>query len=146
MGLKVTLIAQVLPAVKELPHVVASLKSVLLVPVTPTVEICSTLLPVLETWIEAGVLLFPIASGSKFNLPGETVKKGPFKPAPVSGMTCGLLLVPSVSVIAPVLVPVVEGENRTLIVQFCLGASLTPQLFVSVKSPLMEIPDIPNDT
>lgn len=56
-------------------------------------------------------------------------------PVPVRLITCGLLLAPSVIVIAPVLVPAAVGENVMLIVHFVFAASDVPHVFVSPKSP-----------
>src|SRR5439155_18162743 len=60
------------------------------------------------------------------------------KPAPVPDRlaVCGLLVALSVTVKAPLRVPVAVGVKVTLIVQFAPAATEAPQLLVWAKSPL----------
>ena len=60
-------------------------------------------------------------------------------PVPVREDDCGLLDALSVTLIAPVLVPVVVGVKVTDIVHEAKAAMLVPQVSVSAKSPDAEI-------
>jgi len=57
-------------------------------------------------------------------------------PVPVRLMDCGLSPVLSLMTSEPDRVPVVVGVKVTLIAHDALAASVTPQLFEAVKSPL----------
>ncbi len=54
---------------------------------------------------------------------------------PVKLIVCGLPGASSVTVTAPLLVPVAAGVNVTLIVQLAPAATLLPQVLLSAKSP-----------
>jgi hypothetical protein len=70
-------------------------------------------LPVFKSTVGAGVLLDPTACGAKFLRLGDGVRKGPLTPVPLSGIANGLILVLSVTVIAPDCRPVAVGANVT---------------------------------
>jgi len=61
-------------------------------------------------------------------------------PVPVRLTVCGLLLASSFTVTVPLRVPVVVGLKLTLMVQLAPGARLFPQLLLSRKLVLAEIP------
>jgi len=63
-------------------------------------------------------------------------------PVPVRVTVCGLPEPLSVKLKLPVRVPVPVGANVTLTLQFPPAASELPQVLVSPKSPLAEIPVI----
>src|SRR5580704_9038262 len=66
-------------------------------------------------------------------------------PMPVRLTDCGLFPALSVTVIAPLRVPVAVGVNVTLIVQEPPTATMLPQLFVWLKSPVATILEILRD-
>ena len=92
--------------------------------------------PVFTSTMGAGALLAPTAWGVKFTRLGYGVRKGPFTPVPLSGMASGLILVLSVTVMAPDSNPVAVGEKVTFTAQWDPGTRLAPQLLVSLKFPL----------
>jgi hypothetical protein len=57
-------------------------------------------------------------------------------PLPDKETVCGLFDASSLTVRLAVRLPAPVGLNVTLTVQFALGATLVPQVFVSEKSPL----------
>src|SRR5947209_4698591 len=61
-------------------------------------------------------------------------------PVPLSETVCGLPLAESVTVIAPVRVPVVEGVNVTEMLQLAPALNELGQAFVCAKSPLAAMP------
>src|ERR1700680_1863216 len=58
-----------------------------------------------------------------------------YLPVPVSETVCGLLLALSLTSMVAARAPSANGVNFTLMVQCAFAARLTPQVFVSVKSP-----------
>ncbi len=58
-------------------------------------------------------------------------------PVPVKFAVCGLFVALSVTVNVALSVPTIVGANATSIEQLAPAASVEPQLFVCVKSPLL---------
>jgi hypothetical protein len=68
-------------------------------------------------------------------------------PAPDSVTVCGLLLALSLTLSVPVLVPVADGVNVTLIVHLPLAARLVVHVVADIaKSPVVEIAMLVNAT
>jgi hypothetical protein len=132
-GVKVTLAVQLPPAGKELPQLFVCVKSELSAPVTPILLMLMDAFPVFTSTRVTGVLLVPTACGAKFARPGYGVRKGPFTPLPLSGMARGLILVLSVTVMAPDSRPLAVGEKVTFTAQWAPGTRLAPQSLVWVK-------------
>ena len=135
VGVKVTLIAQFVPAAKLVPQLFVCEKSPALVPAIPIAPIDSVALPLFVSVSVCGLLVVPVFCTEKVKL--ATLKLAPgAPPIPVSPTVCGLLLALSVIVTEAVRAPAAVGLKETLIVQLVPAAKLAPQLFVCEKSPL----------
>ena len=111
VGSNFTDMAQLWPEPRELPHELDSMKSPGFAPVTPILVKFRAALPVLEIVTDCDGAEEPTGVATKLRFAADSVRKGPFKPVPVSGITCGLLAVVSVRVSIPDRVPVTDGEN-----------------------------------
>jgi hypothetical protein len=135
VGRKVTLIVQLLPALRLVPHVVVWLKSPAFVPVSdmliPVRVVVSTFLTV-TVW---AALVVPTVWVANVSLVGVTLTP---VPVPVSDTVCGLPGALSAIETEAVRVPAAVGRNVTLIVQLALTASVVPQVVVRAKSPEFE--------
>jgi hypothetical protein len=142
VGVKVTFMVQLPPALKLLPLQLVSEKS-LEPAVTATLEILSVALPVLVTVTGKGELEVPTLVLGKDRLLVESEAMGlGLEPAPVKLTVCWLPATPpelSVTVSVPVRVPLAVGVKTTLMAQLPPTLTLLPQLLVCEKSPLVEI-------
>src|SRR5580692_5654348 len=100
-----------------------------------TPDMLSAAAPVLVSTTVWAALGIPTLSMPKLRLVGERPTAGAV-PVPVSETVWALPLALSVIVIAPLRVPVTVGVKVTLIAQFAPAATLVPQVFVWLKSPL----------
>jgi hypothetical protein len=111
--------------------------------VTEILRIVPPLLFVMVTVCEA--LTVPSNCLPKLSDEAERVNGGA-TPFPLKAAVCGLLVALSVTVNAPVRVPVVEGVNVTLTLQDPAAGTLRPALHVldeaRLKSPVIETLDI----
>jgi hypothetical protein len=73
LGVKVTLIAQVVPAAKLEPQVFVSWKSPEFVPVTPMLEMARLRLPGFESVADCAMLIIPTCSAVNVSPPGEAL-------------------------------------------------------------------------
>ena len=136
-GVKVTLMVQLAPGARELPQVLVSAKS----PVIVIPEIASGAFPVFDSVALWAALVVPGAWLPKARLVGENVATGA-APVPVSDTPCGLPEALSATVSEPDRAPMAVGVKVTLTVQLAPEARELPQVFVSAKSPVVEIPEI----
>lgn len=134
VGVNVTLIVQLLPAVSELPQLLVCAKSPGLVPVSAMLLMVRVAFPVLLSVAVWAVLVVPTLVELKLRLAGETLAEGAL-PVPVTLTACGLVVALSVIVREAVRVPQDVGANVTLIVQVPPATMLLLQVLVSAKSP-----------
>jgi hypothetical protein len=112
-----------------------SAKSPALVPVTARLVILKEALPVLFSVTVCAVLVTSTGWLPKARLVVERLTSGAV-PVPERLTVCGLPLALSAMLRVPLCVPLLAGVKPTLIVQTFPTATLVPQLFVWVKSPL----------
>ena len=129
VGLKVTLIAQLVAAASELPQLLVSAKSPLLVPVMLMLLIVNVALPELLSVTMLAALVVPTAWFANETLVGARPMTGA-TPVPPSGMLCGLPLALSVTVMLALRVPAAVGVKTALMAQDPPAATVPPQLFV----------------
>jgi hypothetical protein len=131
-GLKTTLMVQLAPAPSDVPQLFVWLKSLLLI---FSAEMVSAVLPLLESATVCGPLEVPTACEAKLRDKGENAGTAA-SPVPLktTGAGAGLLLL--VKDKDPVRLPMTVGPKTTLIVQLVPAASVAPQLFVWLKSPV----------
>lgn len=125
-GLKVMVKVQLPPGASD---AVQLLVAVYADPASLILLIVRLVLPVLVSVTICGGLVVLTTTVPKFKLLAESVAMGPV-PVPVKLTVCGLLRALSVTVIAPVIVPVCRGEKVTEIVQLRLGCKLGGQVLV----------------
>lgn len=130
VGLKTTLIVHVELSGRIAPQVLVPLKS----PVIEILEIAIGMSPLLVTVVLCGALVFPMTSGENWRDAGEKLNVET-NPRPDSVTTCGVSN--TVTISAPVKVPLTVGENRTLTVQTEPGPMGVGQLFELEKSPMV---------
>jgi hypothetical protein len=130
VGVNVTLTLHAPPGASEPPHVLDSAKSPAFPPATAIFVMVSAAFPILVSMTDCDALVVPTAVEGNVIRAGDSCRKGPFTPVPVSGITCGLACVVSVRVSVPLLAPRAAGANVTLMVQFCPGKSLVMQLLL----------------
>jgi hypothetical protein len=136
-GEKVTLIWQV-PAAGTLAPQVFVWAKFAEPAVMAMLEIASAVLLVLCKVTACAALVSPTATPVKLSEVGETET---VLPIPVRLTVCGLPLALSLSVRVPVRLPVAVGVKVTLTVQTPLAEIPVPQVLVSAKSPVIEIPE-----
>ena len=137
VGAKLTLIVQLEAAVSELPQVLVCVKSLAWVPVTAMLAMLKGALPVLVRMIVCAALAVPTPWLGKVKLAGARLTAGSATtPVPRRMTICGLAGASSEMLSVPLRVPLPVGVKETLIVQLLPTATLVPQLFVWVKSPL----------
>lgn len=73
---------------------------------------------------------------AKLRVVADNPTNAPVTPVPLNPMFCGVGKPSSVTMTFPLLVPVVEASNVTLMVQLPPAASVGPQVLVWAKSPL----------
>ena len=135
-GLKFTLIAQLVPAASEVPHVLLWPKSAPFVPEMLIEVMVNVALPVLlRVTTLAGLAVFT-AWFANVMLPGDRAVTGAI-PVPVRGTVCGLPKMLSLTAILAVRLPVAVGLKLVLMVQDLPGASVAPHVWVCAKSPLL---------
>ena len=132
VGLKVTEIVQLAPALTVVPQVLVWEKS----PLAVMPEMVSEALPVLVRMTVCAVLVLPDIWAVKVREAGDKPTTGSV-PVPVSGQVWGLFAALSEIVRVPERVPIAVGVKDTLIVQLAPGATLAPQVFDCEKSPLI---------
>ena len=135
VGVKVTLIVQLVPAARLAPQLLVCPKSPLLVPLTAMLVMPSAVPWELVRVTACAALVVPTFWLLNVSEVGERL--GSAVPVPERLAVWGLLLASSVTVKVPLRVPVAVGAKVTLIVQFAPAATLLPQLFVCPKSPLL---------
>lgn len=135
VGLKVTLIVQLAPAVKVLPQLFVWAKSPLLEPVIPIPPMVSAAVPVLLSVTVCGALVERTATLPKFRLVGDNAAEAT-SPVPVRAAVWGLPEALSLTESVALRVPPAVGVKVTLIVQLPPAATDEPQLLVWEKSPL----------
>jgi len=136
-GLKVTAIAQFVPAARLVLQVVLPVdmaKSPLIV----GVEIATAAVPALLTVTDSGPLVVPTATPENESVLVETET---LVPVPLKVTVCGLPLALSVMVRVPLTVPAAVGVNVTLIVQVPAAAIPVPQVLAGtrVKTVLLDM-------
>ena len=129
VGVNVTLIVQLPPAVTELPHVLAWAKSPAFVPVTARLVMLKLAFPVLFRVTVCAVLVVPTDWLPKVRLVAVRLTTGAV-PVPVRLTVCGLPLALSVMLTEAVRVPGAVGVNLTLIVQLPPAATELPHVLV----------------
>lgn len=136
VGMKVTLTAQLLPAVRLAPQVFAEMvKSPGFAPPRVMLVIMTVAGPVFVSVTVCGVLGTPKPVLGNVRLVGLRLTANAGTPLPDSGALFGLLEALVVNVSAANRVPVVDGVNVTLTTQFAPTARLAPQgLFEMAKS------------
>jgi len=125
IGVKITEIVQLDPALMLLPHVFVWLKS----PLATMLLIASVAAPELVRMTLWALLLVPTCWEAKVTLGGESVTAGAV-PEPDSATVCGLLLALSVIVSNSLSGPVVVGMNVTAKVQLAPAVTELPQVLV----------------
>jgi len=134
VGVKVTLMVQLLPAKTGLVQVLVWAKS----PVAEILVIVSVALPELVSVTDCTVLVVPTIWELKVRLEDDRVTAGA-APVPVKLMVCGLPDALSTMLTEPVREPVAVGLNVTLMVQLAPARTAPPQVVVCAKSPLAEM-------
>ena len=134
LGVKVTLIAQLLPTLTLVPQSLDCAKSLAFVPVTVMLEMAKEASPALFRVIPWGRLLTPTGSAPMLRLSEERLGSGP-PPLPVRLTAWGLPEASSVMVRAAERGPNTVGWKITLIAQLAPAASELPQVLDSEKSP-----------
>jgi hypothetical protein len=120
VGLKVTEMEQLAPALTLAPQVLVWEKS----PLAVMPEMVNEELPAFVNVTDCAVLLLPDAWAANVREEGDKVTAGPEGvPVPLKLTFCGLPLALSVSVRLPELLPVVVGVNVTSITQLLLAAT-----------------------
>src|SRR5580700_10617296 len=104
VGLKVTLIVQLVAAASELPQVLVWAKSPLLVPTMPMLLMVKVALPELLRVTVLAALVVPTAWFANETLVGDRPTTGATA-VPASGMLCGLPVALSVTVTAAIRAP-----------------------------------------
>jgi hypothetical protein len=137
VGVKVTLIVQLLFAATELPQVFVSAKSPGLVPVMLTLVMLKLALPVLLSFTLCAALVVPTFWLLNVRLVGERLAAPAAVPVPVRLTVCGLPAALSETLTVAVRVPAAVGVKVTLIVQLLFAATELPQVFDSAKSPVL---------
>ncbi len=138
VGLKVTEIEQLAPALTVVPQVLVWEKS----PLAVMPEMVSEALPVLVSVTVCAALLVPDIWAEKVSEEEDKLTASPV-PVPLKFTVCVLPSIPlllSVMVSVPVSGPLAVGEKVTLIVREPLAATLPPQLSVSPKLALGAMP------
>jgi hypothetical protein len=135
-GVKVTDMAHLAPAARDLPHVFVCAKSLGLVPVMEMLPMESAALPVLVSVTACAALVAPTAA---VNVSGpvvfsETTGSGVAVPVPFSVIDCGEAAASSVSESTAVKPATDAGVNVTEIAHLALTASDAPQVLVCAKS------------
>jgi len=131
VGVNLTLILQLDPAVSDEPHVVVSEKS----PLTAMLVIFRAAVPVFFNVPLCDALVVPTTCAANVKLVVDRLTMGTV-PVPFRLTMCGLPAASSVIVTAPVRIPVAVGVNLTLILQLDPAVSDEPHVVVSEKSPL----------
>ena len=93
-------------------------------------------LPLLVSLTVEAALDEPTSTDPKLMLAGDKTTQGPSTPVPDKAITCGLLRVPSVSVKAPLRLPVAVGVKVTEAVQCAPELRIEEQSLVTAKSLL----------
>ena len=135
VGVKVTVTAQDAPTA-TVAQLLVWLKS----PVTDTPETVAEVVPVLEMVTVCAVACEPTTVAAKARLPGLGLSTGPGA-VPVPERLTVLVTPPAFTVSEPDLLPVAVGLNVTVTAQEPLAAMDDPQLLVSAKSPVIEMPE-----
>jgi hypothetical protein len=125
VGVKVTLIVQLAPALTLLPQVLVWEKS----PLAVMLEMVSVALPVLVRVTICAVLLVPDNWAEKVSEEDDKLTAGPV-PVPLKPTVCGLFAALSVIVRLAVSVPRAKGAKVMLIAQFASAATEPPQVLV----------------
>ena len=144
VGLKLTLTAQLAPAARLGPHVVASVKSLLFIPVMAILLMVSVLVPAFRRLNVFAALVVPTVCRLKDREEGDSDAEGA-TPVPLNPTICGLPAALSFTLTEAVLDPAAVGVKVRLIVQVPLAArvlGLIGQVLVWAKSPLF-VPVIP---
>jgi hypothetical protein len=133
-GVNATPIVQSPPAATKLPQVSAmSAKSLALAPVTATLVMVNAALPPLVKVTVCAALVTLTDPFPKERLLGETLADAT-PPVPESPTVCGLPLALSAMLTEAARLPLAEGVNVTLTVQFPPPATELPQLLLCAKS------------
>ena len=129
VGVNVTVIVQLAPALTLLPQLLVVAKS----PEAAIFETASATAPVLVRVTVCDALVLPTVCGPNNRKAGETAAG--LRPIPRSGICRGLSGAPSAIVSAPIRGPAAVGVKVTAIVQLAPVVTLLPQLLVAAKSP-----------
>jgi hypothetical protein len=137
VGVKVTLIMQLIPALSELPQVLVSAKSLLLGPVIATLVMTSVALPVLVNVRTCAALLKPtvVLGNVIFGGSGPTATGSVPVPLRLTVWVELVLLALSVIVSVALAVAGAMGLKVTLMLHFIPALSELPQGFIRAKSP-----------
>ena len=136
VGVKVTLIVQLLPAAKPAGQLLVAAKS----PEAAMLVMSKAALPTLLSVTVCTALVVPTGREvAKVKLRGAKVTLGLVMPLPLSVIVCGLLPALSVRVMEPTALPVVVGVKVTLMVQIPPVATDEPQVLVCAKGAVAVI-------
>ena len=139
VGVKVTLMAQLAPAARLVPHVLDCAKS----PLAVIPEMASAALPEFESFTCCAVLGVPTSRLEKVSEEGVAEAEGAgARPVPVRVTLWGLPEASSVTLTVPERVPPAVGVKVMLMLQFAAAARLAPQVLVWAKSPLAAMLEI----
>jgi len=140
VGLKITLMVQLALAATELPQVLVSPKSPLLVPETHNAGKRKSRSPAVGKYDRLGAAGGSQALTRECQAAGHNSAIGTLEPVPVRLTVWVLPETPfelSVTVSVAVLVPVAVGLKYALMLQLALAATEVPHVLVSLKSPLL---------
>jgi len=132
VGLKVTLIVQLAPALRAVPQLFVWEKS----PLAAMLLIANPALPLLVKVTACAVLVDVTSWPLNVRLVEERDTAGP-SPVPLTVITCGLPKALSAIVMAPLCAPATVGAKVILTVHVARGATALPQLLVSAKPSLV---------
>ncbi len=132
VGLKTTLMVQLVPALSDVPQLLVWLKS----PAAVRAEMESAIFPLLVSVTACDAVDVPTVCAPKASDEGESAATAA-NPVPVRLTGAGAVLLLLVNDSDPVRLPTVVGLKTTLIVQLAPGSSEAAQVLVCVKSPVM---------
>ena len=132
VGVKVTEMVQLAPALTEPPQVLVWVKS----PLAAMLEMVREVWPVLVRVTVCALLLVPEFWGGKVSEVGDRLTSGP-APEPFRVTVCGLLGALSVNFSKALRLPAAEGVNVTLTAQVWAGTIVAPEQVSALmaKSP-----------
>ena len=136
LGVKETVMEQLLPAARLEPQLFVCWKSAGFVPASVIPEIVRAALPVFVSVTLLVGLVVPTICEPNGKLAGESAAEGALTtPVPVRPAVCGLPIALSETETVAERTPLAPGVKETVMEQLLPAARLEPQLFVCRKSP-----------